>query len=96
MAVYDVARVIDDLGDQSTGDRAMLRTEVARISLASIWAAGWPGHPVLRRLVPAVRARPLDDEPLSLPHVVSPRWRRRPDPAEQVHEGACRVERAEC
>lgn len=60
-AVYDVARVIDDLGDESAGDRtaALLRF---REDLGRAWKGG-PEEPVLRRLVPTIRARGLDNEP---------------------------------
>jgi squalene synthase HpnC len=71
VAVYNVARVIDDLGDeeiagsagsQAAGDRSALLEEFGR-DLAAVWEGGRPDHPVLRRLVPAVRARALDREP---------------------------------
>lgn len=66
VAVYDVARVIDDLGDdlgdQAAGDRTALLEEFGA-DLAAVWEGGRPEHPVLRRLVPTVRARGLDREP---------------------------------
>lgn len=62
VAVYDVARVIDDLGDQAGGDRTALLTAFGR-DLATIWDGGQPQHPVLRRLAPVVAARGLDREP---------------------------------
>jgi squalene synthase HpnC len=62
VAVYDVARVIDDLGDQAAGDRTALLTAFGR-DLATIWNGGQPQHPVLRRLAPVVAARGLDREP---------------------------------
>jgi squalene synthase HpnC len=62
VAVYDVARTIDDLGDAAAGDRAALLTEFRR-DLAAVWDGGAPQHPVLRRLVPTVRRRGLDREP---------------------------------
>ena len=76
VAVYDVARVIDDLGDgeavsigygDSAGgpaqeDRTPLLEEFGR-DLAAVWEDGRPNHPVLRRLVPVVRVRALDREP---------------------------------
>ncbi len=54
-AVYDVARVIDDLGDQAEGDRTAL-LEQFRADLATIWRGDTPHAPVLRRLAPTVRA----------------------------------------
>lgn len=62
VAVYDVARVIDDLGDQAAGDRTALLTAFGR-DLATIWDGGRPEHPVLRRLAPVVVAHGLDQEP---------------------------------
>lgn len=62
VAVYDVARVIDDLGDQAVRNRTALLTEFRR-DLVAVWECGRPEHPVLRRLVPTVQARRLDREP---------------------------------
>ncbi len=61
-AVYDVARVIDDLGDKAPGDRVAQLEEFGR-DLATIWEAGTPAHPVLRRLAPTAATRGLDREP---------------------------------
>ena len=54
-AVYDVARVIDDLGDEAPGDRTALLRDF-RADLAKIWADGSsePDAPVLRRLAVTV------------------------------------------
>lgn len=62
IVVYDVVRVIDDLGDQAAGNRTALLREFGR-DLATVWEGGRPEHPVLRALVPAVQARGLDREP---------------------------------
>jgi squalene synthase HpnC len=66
IAVYDVARVIDDLGDAAAGDRDALLRDFGR-DLATVWdgavADPVPDHPVLRQLVPTVQARALDREP---------------------------------
>ncbi|MGH3918625.1 MAG: squalene synthase HpnC, partial [Pseudonocardiaceae bacterium] len=71
VAVYQVARFIDDLGDggiagsagsQAHGDRTALLEEFGR-DLAAVWERGRPHHPVLQRLEPTVRARRLDREP---------------------------------
>lgn len=62
VAVYNVARVIDDLGDEAEGDRAaQLRAFGA--DLATIWDGGRPTAPVLRQLAPTVAAKRLDQEP---------------------------------
>jgi squalene synthase HpnC len=62
IAVYDVARVIDDLGDVAEGDRTALLEEF-RTDLTAVWESGQPDHPVLQRLVPTVRAHGLEQEP---------------------------------
>lgn len=64
-AVYDVARVIDDLGDEAPGDRTAALLAF-RADLATIWQGGTPHAAVLRALVPTVVAcdlplRPFDD-----------------------------------
>lgn len=62
IAVYEVVRVIDDLGDRADGNRTALLAEFER-DLAMVWETGRPEHPVLRALVPVVQARSLDREP---------------------------------
>ncbi|GAA5194761.1 squalene synthase HpnC [Rugosimonospora acidiphila] len=61
-AVYDVARVIDDLGDQAEGDRVALLEEFGA-DLAAVWRGDTPRAPVLRRLAPTVRACGLSQQP---------------------------------
>ncbi len=61
-AVYDVARAVDDLGDEAAGDRAKLLALFAR-DLALVWTTGKPQAAVLRRLVPTVRETGLGQEP---------------------------------
>jgi squalene synthase HpnC len=63
-AVYDVVRVIDDLGDEAPGDRAALLTGFAA-DLAGIWRGEPPRAAVLRQLVPTVRACELEPEPFA-------------------------------
>jgi squalene synthase HpnC len=60
VAVYDVVRVIDDLGDEATGDRTA-QLEAFADDLARVWD-GEPRALVLRRLVPTVRATGLPRE----------------------------------
>ena len=71
VAVYNVARVIDDLGDggvsssaaaRSPAERAALLDEF-RVDLAAIWDGRAPAHPALRDLVPVVAARGVDRDP---------------------------------
>jgi squalene synthase HpnC len=65
VAVYDVVRVIDDLGDEHTGAADRDRTAQLRdfaADLATVWAGSQPRSPVLRRLVPTVRDRDLPQE----------------------------------
>jgi squalene synthase HpnC len=63
-AVYDVVRVIDDLGDEASGDRVAL-LEDFRADLSRVWRDGRPLTPVLARLVPTVRACALAEEPFA-------------------------------
>lgn len=60
--VYDVARVIDDLGDRAAGDRTALLREF-RTEMALIWHGGAPRRPVLRRLAATARTRGLSQQP---------------------------------
>src|SRR2546430_4125460 len=62
IAIYGVARTIDDLGDEAAGDRTALLRAFAD-DLARIWAGTRPEHPVLRALEPVVRRRGLDRDP---------------------------------
>jgi squalene synthase HpnC len=61
-AVYDVVRVIDDLGDEAGGDRVQL-LENFRADLARIWHGGEPASAVGRRLTPTVAACGLTEAP---------------------------------
>jgi squalene synthase HpnC len=61
-AIYDVARVIDDLGDEAPGDRSALLREFCD-DAALIWRGGEPTTPVLRRLAGTVAACSLDEQP---------------------------------
>jgi squalene synthase HpnC len=62
VAVYDVARVIDDLGDDAPGDRRAQLREFAD-DLFTIWDGGEPRAPVLRRLAETVTACGLGPRP---------------------------------
>jgi len=67
-AVYAFARTVDDIGDRpgcSPQARTAELTEF-RADLHDIWRTGRPKRPVLRRLVPTVRARGLDLESFDL------------------------------
>lgn len=61
MAVYGFARLVDDVGDEAAGDRSalldLLDAEVDRVY------AGTPETPLMRRLVPTVRAFEIPPEP---------------------------------
>jgi squalene synthase HpnC len=61
-AVYGFARTVDDLGDESTGDRLANLDEFAA-DLNLIWTGGTPSHPVLARLATTVHACDLPAEP---------------------------------
>jgi squalene synthase HpnC len=61
LAIYDVARLFDELGDAAPGNRLALLDRAE----AELHAAfdGEPAHPVLRNLVPTIWRRRLPREP---------------------------------
>jgi squalene synthase HpnC len=61
-AVYDVVRVIDDLGDLAVGDRSALLRGYQR-DLALLWSGGEPAEPTCRALRPVVASRGLTQQP---------------------------------
>jgi squalene synthase HpnC len=61
-AVYAYARMVDEIGDAFTGDRAARLNELAA-DLGTIWSGGEPSDAVLRKLTPTVRARAMSAEP---------------------------------
>ncbi|RKS67986.1 squalene synthase HpnC [Motilibacter peucedani] len=61
LAVYDVVRTIDELGDSAEGDRTALLQEFSA-DLHRVWTAR-PGHPALVGLVPTARRRRLPEQP---------------------------------
>jgi squalene synthase HpnC len=61
-AVYDVARTVDDLGDEATGDRLAL-LDAFEADLRRAWNDEKPTISVVRRLVPVVRAHDLAIDP---------------------------------
>ncbi|MFL6164437.1 MAG: squalene synthase HpnC [Jatrophihabitantaceae bacterium] len=63
VAVYDVVRVIDDLGDEAAGDRLALLDGFAA-DLHRAFAGEQPEIEVLRRLLPTIRRRQLSEQPL--------------------------------
>jgi squalene synthase HpnC len=62
--LYDVARVIDDAGDEAPGDRTA-RLLRLRADLDTIWAGGTPAMPVLRELAVTVRDAGLARQPFA-------------------------------
>jgi squalene synthase HpnC len=63
VAVYDVVRVIDDLGDEAVGDRLALLENFAADQHRA-FTGQQPEIEVLRRLVPTIRRRNLAEQPL--------------------------------
>src|SRR3954451_6667705 len=61
-AVYGFARTVDDLGDESSGDRSA-NLDAFAADLDLIWTGGTPSTPVLARLAATVRACDLPAEP---------------------------------
>lgn len=62
VAIYDVARTIDDLGDEVPGERTG-QLEAFTLDLTRIWEGVEPREPVLRALAPVVRRHNLDKSP---------------------------------
>src|SRR3954454_24963825 len=62
-SIYDVARVIDDLGDRGPAGDRTARLLAFRRDLDEVWTTGQPASPVLQRLVPTVREAELIVEP---------------------------------
>jgi squalene synthase HpnC len=60
-AVYDVARVIDDTGDEVDGDQSAALLKV-RAELGRVWSDDPPTSGVFARLVPTARACGLEAE----------------------------------
>ena len=61
LAIYGFARLVDDLGDEATGDRLALLDQVEE-DLELVWE-GRPSHPVLVALAPTVRTLGLPADP---------------------------------
>jgi squalene synthase HpnC len=61
LAIYGYARLVDDLGDEASGDRMALLDWLER-ELDQVYA-GAPEHPVMRELALTVRQFDLPDEP---------------------------------
>jgi squalene synthase HpnC len=61
-AVYDIARTIDDLGDEAPGDRLAL-LDAFEADLRRAWSGTEPQLPVVQRLVPVVQAHDLSIDP---------------------------------
>ena len=63
VAVYDVVRVIDNLGDEAPGDRLALLDSFATDQHRA-FAGEQPETEVLRRLLPTIERRGLSEQPL--------------------------------
>lgn len=62
LAVYDFARLVDDVGDEVRGDRTVLLDELDR-DLGRLFGAGRPRLPTVAALAPAVRRHQLPRAP---------------------------------
>ena len=62
LAIYGVARLIDDVGDESPGDRPGLLDWLDR-ELDLVFSGGQPEHPAMRALGAAVSQSPLPAQP---------------------------------
>jgi len=62
MAIYGFARLVDDVGDEASGDRDAL-LDVVESELDQIYAGGRPSHPLMATLAGTVRDCRLPPEP---------------------------------
>jgi squalene synthase HpnC len=62
MVIYGVARLIDDVGDESEGDRNAL-LDWLDAELDRVFSGQTPEHPTMRALADVVRSAPLPAEP---------------------------------
>lgn len=62
MAIYGVARLIDDVGDESAGDRGEL-LEWLDAELDRVFSGSRPEHPTMGALATTVRSSPLPERP---------------------------------
>jgi squalene synthase HpnC len=62
LAIYGFARLVDDAGDEASGDRLALLDSI-EADLDHVFTSAMPQHPVLCALVPTVRQCQLPDGP---------------------------------
>jgi squalene synthase HpnC len=62
LAVYGFARLVDDVGDEVSGDRLALLDEIDA-DLDRLWDSGTPRHELIARLAPAVAEHALPPDP---------------------------------
>jgi squalene synthase HpnC len=62
LAIYGFARLVDEIGDAVAGDR-LAHLDRLEAELDAVFDAGEPTHPLLRQLVPTVRALALPRSP---------------------------------
>lgn len=62
LAIYGFARLVDDTGDEASGDRTLLLDQI-EADLSAIYRNQEPQHPVMRALGPTVAARAMPEEP---------------------------------
>jgi squalene synthase HpnC len=63
-AIYGYARLVDDLGDEGDPAERPALLDWVEGELDRVYAGGDPEHPLLRRLVPTVRACAIPRDPL--------------------------------
>jgi squalene synthase HpnC len=63
LAIYGFARLVDQIGDESAGDRPVL-LDWLDSQIDVIYAGGMPDHPALRRMAVVVRQAEIPSEPL--------------------------------
>jgi squalene synthase HpnC len=63
MAIYGFARLVDDIGDEASGDR-LAQLDVVDADIDRIYGGEAPGHPLLADLATTVRAFDIPERPL--------------------------------
>lgn len=62
LGIYGFARLVDDTGDEASGDRTILLDRI-EADLSAIYANREPDHPVMRALGPTIAACAMPAEP---------------------------------
>jgi squalene synthase HpnC len=65
LAIYGYARLVDDIGDTGEPAQRLALLDWVQLELDHVYGDGEPEHPLMRRLVPTVRACAIPPAPLA-------------------------------